>query len=153
MTEHALIEVPRGLNGVAVASTEIGDVRGDEGFYHYRGHDAVALARTRSFEDVWHLVARGELPNQAAGAAFTCEVAQARILPDALATMIPVIAAQPGTVTDHLRAVFGLAGGALGLGALVDLAPGARADQALRLAAVVPSAVGACTAPAPAGHW
>ena len=36
---------------------QIGDVRGDEGYYHYRGQDAVELARTRSFEEVWHLLA------------------------------------------------------------------------------------------------
>ncbi len=38
-----LIEVPRGLNGVAVTDTTIGDVLGAEGRYHYRGHDAIAL--------------------------------------------------------------------------------------------------------------
>ena len=34
-------EVPRGLKGVVVADTEVGDVRGSEGFYHYRQHSAV----------------------------------------------------------------------------------------------------------------
>lgn len=32
----ATIDVPRGLAGVVVTDTEIGDVRGIEGFYHYR---------------------------------------------------------------------------------------------------------------------
>ena len=36
---------PPGLEGVAVAETSIGDVRGAEGFYHYRGYPAVELAR------------------------------------------------------------------------------------------------------------
>ena len=58
----ALIEVPPGLNGVAVADTAIGDVRGDEGFYHYRGLDATALARTHTFEEVWYLLHEGRLP-------------------------------------------------------------------------------------------
>ena len=49
----ALIDVPAGLNNVAVADTEIGSVDGDAGFYHYRQYDAVGLARTRSLEDVW----------------------------------------------------------------------------------------------------
>lgn len=31
-----LVDVPRGLAGVVVTDTEIGDVRGREGFYHYR---------------------------------------------------------------------------------------------------------------------
>ena len=33
--EHAA-DAPRGLEGVVVATTTIGDVRGREGFYHYR---------------------------------------------------------------------------------------------------------------------
>jgi citrate synthase len=47
-----LIEVPAGLHNVAVTDTMIGDVRGDEGFYHYRQYDATDLARTATFEDV-----------------------------------------------------------------------------------------------------
>ena len=58
-----LIDVPPGLNGVAVTDTAIGDVDGDAGYYHYRGHDATALARSCSFEEVWHLVAVGHLPD------------------------------------------------------------------------------------------
>lgn len=52
------VEVPRGLAGVVVADTEVGDVRGLEGFYHYRQYSAVELARSRGFEDVWHLLDR-----------------------------------------------------------------------------------------------
>jgi len=37
-------EIPRGLKGVVVADTEVGDVRGQEGFYHYRQYSAVDLA-------------------------------------------------------------------------------------------------------------
>ena len=47
-------EVPRGLKGVVVADTEVGDVRGSEGFYHYRQYSAVELAERRPLEDVWH---------------------------------------------------------------------------------------------------
>ena len=46
------IIAPRGLNGVVVAETAIGDVRGDEGFFHYRQYDATELARRRSYADV-----------------------------------------------------------------------------------------------------
>lgn len=35
-TAAHLVDVPRGLAGVVVTDTEIGDVRGLEGFYHYR---------------------------------------------------------------------------------------------------------------------
>ena len=65
-----LIDVPAGLNGVAAAETTIGAVHGDEGFYHYREHDAIELARTCSFEAVWHLLERGALPTPGELAAF-----------------------------------------------------------------------------------
>ena len=60
----ALIDVPPGLNGVAVTDTSIGDVDGEAGRFHYRGHDAVELAGHDSFEAVWHLVAAGDLPDK-----------------------------------------------------------------------------------------
>ena len=63
------VDVPAGLEGVVVAETTIGDVRGQEGFFHYRQYSAVDLARTRSLEDVWHLLFRGELPGAATSAA------------------------------------------------------------------------------------
>src|SRR5690242_8655521 len=72
-TATPLVEVPRGLAGVVVTETEIGDVRGREGFYHYRQYSAVELARTRRFEDVWHLLVHGTLPDPERGAAFAAE--------------------------------------------------------------------------------
>ena len=57
-------DVPAGLEGVVVAETTIGDVRGKEGFFHYRQYSAVELAEKRSLEDVWHLLFRGELPDR-----------------------------------------------------------------------------------------
>ena len=42
--DAASADVPRGLKGVVVTDTEIGDVRGGEGFYHYRQYSAVDLA-------------------------------------------------------------------------------------------------------------
>ena len=53
---------PPGLKGLAVADTELGAVRGEEGFYHYRQHNAAELARTRTLEDVWTLQIDGGLP-------------------------------------------------------------------------------------------
>ena len=37
------INAPAGLKGVVVADTAVGDVRGAEGFYHYRDHSAGEL--------------------------------------------------------------------------------------------------------------
>lgn len=76
------VDVPRGLAGVVVADTEVGDVRGREGFYHYRQYSAVDLARTRRFEDVWHLLVHGELPDGRRSAAFAAETAALRALPE-----------------------------------------------------------------------
>ncbi|MDA4894459.1 citrate synthase/methylcitrate synthase, partial [Streptomyces sp. MS2A] len=65
------IEVPRGLTNVVVAETAIGDVRGAEGTFHYRGVSGPDLAADARFEDAWHLVALGApLPDDAARAAF-----------------------------------------------------------------------------------
>ncbi|MBV9951521.1 MAG: CBS domain-containing protein, partial [Acidimicrobiia bacterium] len=47
---------PAGLKGVVVAQTALGDVRGTEGFYHYRQYAAPDLAAKRTFEDVVHLL-------------------------------------------------------------------------------------------------
>ena len=65
--ENLAPDVPRGLEGVVVAETSIGDVRGLEGFYHYREYNAVELAEKRSIEDVWYLLFEGALPTPAAG--------------------------------------------------------------------------------------
>jgi len=54
-----LIDVPPGLAGVAVTATEIGDVLGQKGAYHYRGQSAVELARRSTFEAVASLVLDG----------------------------------------------------------------------------------------------
>ena len=71
-------DVPAGLEGVVVAETTIGDVRGKEGFFHYRQYSAVELAEKRSLEDVWHLLFRGELPDASEAALFGDEVRRRR---------------------------------------------------------------------------
>ena len=45
-TVTAPAAAPRGLAGVVVTDTELGDVRGREGFYHYRQYSAVELAQS-----------------------------------------------------------------------------------------------------------
>src|SRR5881392_470772 len=80
-TAATAVDVPRGLAGVVVTDTELGDVRGREGFYHYRQYSAVELAETRGFEDVWHLMLHGELPGAERSVAFARETAAQRGLP------------------------------------------------------------------------
>ena len=72
--EGALQDVPKGLAGVVVAETSVGDVRGQEGFYHYRQYNAVELCEKRTLEDVWHLLFEGQLPNAAERARFIDEI-------------------------------------------------------------------------------
>ncbi len=91
-----LIDVPAGLNGVAVTDTTIGDVDGEAGFFHYRGHDATDLARHHSFEEVWHLVAVGHLPDDAELAAFRADVAAAGACPTSLLPVLGPLARRPG---------------------------------------------------------
>ena len=89
--DEALV-VPPGLAGVAVTDTSLGDVRGREGFYHYRQYSAVDLARLRSVEDVWYLLVEGELPTAEQRAAFQAEVAPLRRLPADVVATLPAIA-------------------------------------------------------------
>ncbi len=140
---NALIDVPSGLNGVAVTATGIGDVLGDEGRFHYRGHDAVALAREHAFEEVWHLVARGHLPDPGERDAFTTQVVRARRLPLSLVPLLEPMARAAGATLGRVRAALSIAADDLGLRPLVDLDPEARAEQAVRVAAVVPALVAA----------
>ncbi len=139
----ALIEVPPGLNGVAVADTAIGDVRGDEGFYHYRGLDATALARTHTFEEVWYLLHEGRLPTPEERDEFTRSIAMQRFVPAALMPIVDAAAAVGGEPLAQLRTVLSLGATVLGLRPLIDLDHDARREQSLRLAAVVPSVLAA----------
>jgi len=106
-------DVPAGLEGVVVAETTIGDVRGQEGFFHYRQYSAVDLAEARSLEDVWHLLFRGELPDAAASAAFADEVRRRRTMPPGLATLLPALSRR-GAPLDVLRTAVSVLGSELG---------------------------------------
>ncbi len=137
------IDVPPGLNGVVAADTAIGAVDGDRGFFHYGPHDATALARSRSFEEVWYLVRNGRLPDPAEAAAFRHEVASLRRVPDELWPVIRVAAATDAPMLAKLRSVLSVGAGPLGLASVIDVDDGGRRAQTLRLAAVVPSILAA----------
>ena len=76
-------DAPAGLEGVVVAQTGVGDVRGHEGFFHYRGHPAPRLATDRSIEEVWHLLHHGRLPDERELRAFIAETSALGHLPAA----------------------------------------------------------------------
>lgn len=139
---HDLIDVPAGLNGVAVAETTIGEVRGDEGFYHYREHDATWLARSAPFEDVWFLLDRGRLPDGDERAAFADELARARVVPPDTQRLIDVVAELPCTPLAQLRTVVSASGAAFGFVPLHDLSSERRRAQAMTLAGSIPAILG-----------
>ncbi|MET8904693.1 citrate synthase/methylcitrate synthase [Streptomyces sp. NPDC004538] len=141
----AAVEVPRGLAGVVVAETEVGDVRGLEGFYHYRQYSAVELARSRGFEDVWHLLVHGELPDARSGAAFAAETAAMRSLPDAVRAALPAIAAAGGHSGPlaGMRTALSLLGAARGFRPVYDLSAEQRRQDTLVAAAAVPTLLAA----------
>ena len=138
--------VPPGLRGVEVTDTEIGDVRGLEGFYHYRQYSAVELAATRTLEDVWQLVLDGRLPsNEAERAGFAGELRPKRGLPAAVTDQLPgIVSASSGSnPLDGLRTGLSLLGAAWGLRPLWDLDADERRRDLIRIASATPTLVAA----------
>ena len=139
----ANLAVPRGLKGVVVTDTAIGDVRGAEGFYHYRQYSAIDLAERRSFEDVWQLMIDGHLPvTEAERAAYLGEVAPLRAIPRALREVLPAIAAVSEPL-EGLRSALSLAVAARGCRPIYDLDRKERRADALFVAAMTPSLLAA----------
>jgi len=139
--EHGA-DVPKGLEGVVVAETSVGDVRGEEGFYHYRQYSAVDLAARRSFEDVWHLLVDGELPDAVESPRFASRVAALRELPPGLAALLPDLVLR-GMPLDVLRTAVSVMGAELGWAPTLDVDQETLRSQALRLGAVVPTVLAA----------
>ena len=135
---------PPGLAGLVVTDTAIGDVRGQEGFFHYRGHNATQLARTCSLEEVWHLLAVGHLPDDVEVKAFTERLAgwRDRLPADLLARTRAATRAGTEPLT-ALRTAWSDAATPLGVRPWLDLDPAQRLDQALGLAAIGPVLVAA----------
>ncbi|MEV0183583.1 citrate synthase/methylcitrate synthase [Streptomyces sp. NPDC050625] len=136
-----LVDVPRGLAGVVVTDTEIGDVRGLEGFYHYRQYSAVELARTRCFEDVWHPLVHGELPDAERRTAFAARTAELRSLPDEVRAALPAVAAASRTSGPlaGLRTALSLLGAAKGFRPVYDVDADRRREDTLAACAAVPT--------------
>lgn len=134
-------QVPPGLRGVPVTETTIGDVRGLEGFYHYRQYSAIDLAGERSLEDVWQLLLDGSLPADAASRrAFAAEVQAARGVPEAVVDLLPAIAAtsRDSGPLSGLRTALSAVGAARGMRPTWDLHPGECRQDLLALAAATP---------------
>ena len=132
-------EAPAGLAGVSVARTKVSDVLGRQGFYHYRGYNAVDIARRGRVEDAWHLLLRGELPTPQQGAEFARQAASWRALPGEVTGLLPAIArlSPPGSLAS-LRSAISLAAQAMGCRPWTDQADEETAEQAARLSALMP---------------
>jgi citrate synthase len=132
-------EAPAGLAGVSVARTRVSDVLGRQGFYHYRGYNAIDIARRGRVEDAWYLLLRGELPSPQRRAEFARETASWRQLPDQVTGLLPAIArfSQPGSLAS-LRTAISLVAQAMGCRPWTDQSDEETAEQAARLSALMP---------------
>ncbi|MEV6792272.1 citrate synthase/methylcitrate synthase [Streptomyces sp. NPDC051320] len=133
------ITAPRGLAGVVVTDTGIGDVRGREGFYHYRQYSAIDLAQARTFEDVWYLMVHGELPGTAERTGFTARTAAMRRLPAEVRDALPLIARAGSGPLAGLRTALSLLGASAGFRPVYDIDAGRRTADALTVCAAVPT--------------
>lgn len=140
-----LIAAEPGLANIIAADTAIGDVRGDEGYYHYGRHSAVDLARTRTFEDVWFLFTHGRLPSAAESADFRTHTAGLRAIPADVAPMLRAVALAGA----HEHPLAGLRTMLSAIAAAGDLPPMWDADEeqrrrdALYLSALTPTVLAA----------
>ncbi|MCX7890526.1 MAG: citrate (Si)-synthase [Rhodobacteraceae bacterium] len=95
------IKINRGLKGVYFERSGTSLIDGAKGELSYRGYSIHDLAEKASFEEVAHLLIRGELPDVAGLAAFDAELKAARVLPEAIIDIIGRIAG--GHPMDVLR--------------------------------------------------
>ncbi|MEU8221192.1 citrate/2-methylcitrate synthase [Kribbella sp. NPDC048915] len=139
------INVPPGLRNVVVTETTIGDVRGDEGFYHYRQYSAIDLAKSKTLEDVWYLLFEGQLPTDAERADFVARLAPLRVLPDEVSAVLPAIAAAGATFNPlaGLRTALSLLAAVRRLPPLWDADADRRKADAMLVCAVTPTILAA----------
>jgi citrate synthase len=133
-------QAPPGLAGVSVASTTVSDVLGRLGFYHYRGYNAVDIARRGRFEDAWHLMLRGELPTTEQRDAFIRETSALRQLPPGVGELLPSIArlSRPGSL-ESVRTAVSLAAQAIGCKPWTDQTQDLTRAQAEQISAMMPT--------------
>ncbi|MCV7355702.1 citrate/2-methylcitrate synthase [Mycolicibacterium fluoranthenivorans] len=141
----ALIEAAPGLANIVVADTAIGDVRGDEGFYHYGPYPAVELAMTRSFEDVWFLFLYGRLPSAGESADFAARTCTLCAIPSDVTAMLRMVAL--GGAEEHplagLRTVLSAVATAYDLPPIWDIDEDARRQHTVLLSAITPTVLAA----------
>ena len=127
---------PPGLKGLVVAETRVGSVRGAEGFFHYRHHDATELSRNRSFEEVVHHLLCGTLPNASEASAFRARLGAARNAPELPLQLADGLGAAGVTPLRALASLLPVAGDPR---PVLDLAPEERFDSALAILGIAPT--------------
>ena len=141
------ITAPPGLKGVIVADTFIGDVRGEEGFFHYRQYEATELTQKYSFESIWQLLLDGHLPplEQASSRhAFARAIGDSRVLDPELSNLVASI----GSILSkpHLGAIAVLPLLLPNARPTLDSTPEQRRSDVIRLSSVLPTVLAAVAA-------
>ena len=112
--------------------TAIGEVRGGEGFFHYRQYGGVDVARHCSFAQAAALLLDGSF---ASAADIAASLGTARVVPSEVSVAGPPMAA--------LRSSLSLFGATVDLQPVLDLGAGRRRADVLRVCGAVPSLVAA----------
>jgi citrate synthase len=94
----------KGLDGVIAVQTEISLVNGKEGILRYRGYDIADIARSRTFEEVSHLLWFGEFPTPEQLDKLTSQMASQRELSSAASTTVDAMDVRTNPI-DVLRTV------------------------------------------------
>ena len=142
-SSDGFVDVPHGLSKVVVTETALGDVRGDEGFFHYREYSAVDLAEQVSFEEAAHLLVVGHLPDGDELDHFRAELGRRRPLPPRLAALLPEISRTTSDSLQVLRTALSAWGGIADLRPLYDAGEQERHEAALTAIAVTPTILAA----------
>lgn len=142
MNEHhaSTLTAPPGLKGLVVADTTIGSVRGTEGFYHYRQHDAVDVARHHTFEATARLLVDGALPVGGQESAMRAELGAARHLDPSAMGVISELGDRIASPLAGLAAAIPLV---VDDRPTLDLTPPERRQRAVAVAAAVPTILAA----------
>lgn len=82
------VKINRGLKGVYFERSGVSDIDGAAGMLQYRGYSIHDLATHATFEEVCHLLMKGELPTASELAAFDGALRAARAVPDAVLDII-----------------------------------------------------------------
>ncbi len=123
-----------------VADTEVGSVRGEQGFFHYRDHDAVEIARHQTFEAATGLLLDGSLPAAADEAGVRSALAAQRCVDADTLGAITGLAGQLGGPLPGLRAALSLL---VDDTPTLDLSPRERRDRVLRVIGAAPTVLAA----------